>query len=165
MILLIFSQLKTTGMVQIFGRLTKDAEVKAIEEGKEVVNFTIAVNDWYKPKGATEGTELVEFIQCSFWLNTAIAQSLKKGVVVEVGGRLFATAYMKGNEPKGQINMLAQHIKVHVFAKKEEGVATNDAVAPTLPASMQGKRNGKGRANKQKPEQQGATDPTDDLPF
>lgn len=152
-------------MVQIFGRLTKDAKVKTIEDGKEVVNFTIAVNDWYKPKGATEGTELVEFIQCSYWLSAAIAQTLRKGAVVEAGGRLFATAYMKGNEPKGQINMLAQHVKVHVFAKKDEGAATNDAVAAAQPASPQGKRNGKGKTNIQKLEQQGSTSPTDDLPF
>jgi single-strand DNA-binding protein len=165
MILLIFSQLKTTRMVQIFGRLTKDAEVKAIEDGKEVVNFTIAVNDWYKPKGATEGTELVEFIQCSYWLNATIAQTLKKGAVVEAGGRLFATAYMKGSEPKGQINMLAQHIKVHVFAKKEESAATHDAAPAAQPASPQGKRNGKGKTNTQKPGQQSTTGPTDDLPF
>ena len=106
-------------MVQIIGRLTADAEIKSIGD-KEVVNFTIAINDYYKPKGKTEGIEQVTFIQCGYWFNTAIAENLKKGAVVEAGGRLFPTAYMKDNKAQGRINMQVQHIKVHVFAKKDE---------------------------------------------
>jgi single-strand DNA-binding protein len=106
-------------MVQIIGRLTSDAEIKTVGD-KEVVNFTIAINDYYKPKDKDEGIEQVTFVQCGYWFNTAIAATLRKGAVVEASGRLFATAYMKGNEPQGRINMQVQHIKVHAFAKKDE---------------------------------------------
>jgi len=106
-------------MVQIIGRLTGDAVVKTVGD-REVVNFTIAINDWYKPKGANEGVEQVTYIQCGYWFNTSSAATLKRGAIVEAGGRLFPTAYMKDNEPQGRINMQAQHIKVHAFAKKNE---------------------------------------------
>ncbi len=106
-------------MVQIIGRLTADATIKTVGDN-DVVNFTIAINDYYKPKGASQGIEQVTFIQCGYWFNSAIAASLRKGAVIEAGGRLFPTAYMRGNEPNGQINMQVQHIKVHVFAKKDE---------------------------------------------
>src|SRR5437879_2668789 len=111
-----YSLINHTIMTQIFGRLTTDAQVKTIDECKTVVNFTLALNDYYKPKGANEGIERVEFIQCGYWFNAGIAASLKKGAVIEAGGWLFASGYIKGNKPKGQINMQVQHIKVHVFA-------------------------------------------------
>jgi len=161
-------------MVQIIGRLTRDAEVKQLASEATVVNFTIAVNDWYKPKNG-EGKELVEFIQCSYWMNAAIAKSLKKGAVVEAGGRLYATGYMRGNEAVGQINLNAQHVKVHVFAKNEETAAAVQAVQLELQAQEQPQetKNGKGK-NRQRPTKPGqkpapvvpATEvPTDDLPF
>ena len=150
-------------MVQIIGRLTRDSEVKHLDETKTVVNFTIALNDYYKTKEG-EAKEIVEFIQCSYWGNIAVAKSLKKGAVVEAGGRLYASAYLKGDEPKGQINLMAQYIKVHVFAKEEEGQQPTG----TQEESTKGKRGGWG-SNKPRP---GITTsietvetPVADLPF
>jgi single-strand DNA-binding protein len=35
----------------LIGRITKDATVKKLKDEWEVVNFSIAINDFYKPKG------------------------------------------------------------------------------------------------------------------
>ena len=34
----------------LIGRLTKDAVVSQLKDDRQVVNFTLAVNDGYKPK-------------------------------------------------------------------------------------------------------------------
>ena len=36
----------------LIGRITKDAVIKKLKDDREVVNFSIAINDYYKPKGA-----------------------------------------------------------------------------------------------------------------
>ncbi|HET7898519.1 MAG TPA: single-stranded DNA-binding protein, partial [Flavisolibacter sp.] len=35
----------------LIGRITKDAIVNTTKEGRKVVNFSIAINESYKPKG------------------------------------------------------------------------------------------------------------------
>ncbi|KDN55712.1 single-stranded DNA-binding protein [Flavobacterium seoulense] len=64
--------------MEITGRLTADASVHKVNENKEVVNFSIAINESYKPKGSTEIKEIVTYINCSYWLNSKTAQWLKK---------------------------------------------------------------------------------------
>lgn len=78
--------------MEITGRLTANAQVRTTQTGKEVTGFTVAVNDSYKKKGATEVTQLVTYIDCSYWRSTAIAPYLTKGTIVQVSGRL--------NEPR-----------------------------------------------------------------
>ncbi len=168
-------------MVQIIGRLTGDAEIKTIGD-KDVVNFTIAINDYYKPKGKDERIDQVTFVQCGYWFNVAIAASLRKGAVVEAGGRLFPTAYLKGNEPQGRINMQVQHVKVHVFAKKDEPQQeraqgglfeeNNQAEEDNTKNDKSGKaKSNKSKSGKAKPQSQqnlvgvGTAETSDDLPF
>lgn len=52
-------------MVHLFGRITKDAIVTEVREGKKVVNFSIALNDSYKPKNG----ELKKFVTFSSFQN------------------------------------------------------------------------------------------------
>ncbi len=37
-------------MEQITGRIVRDAQIKKTNDGRELVAFTVAVNDRYKPK-------------------------------------------------------------------------------------------------------------------
>src|SRR5258708_7406316 len=43
--------IKSTVMMFV-GRITKDAVVNQLKDERKVVNFTIALNDFYKPKGS-----------------------------------------------------------------------------------------------------------------
>ena len=47
------------------GRLTEHAMVKEISEDKQVVNFSIAVNDRYKTKGG-EAKENTRYFRCLY---------------------------------------------------------------------------------------------------
>lgn len=98
----------------VIGRLTKDAVVKQLESGKQVVNFSIAVNDWYKSKGSEEGVKLTTFMNCSYWFNTKIAERLSKGSLVELYGRISANVYTDAKgEAKASINLHVNNIKIH----------------------------------------------------
>ncbi|MXN90805.1 single-stranded DNA-binding protein [Flavobacterium sp. Sd200] len=98
--------------MEITGRLTANAQVRSYN-GKDVVNFSIAVNDRYKDK---EGNKVVltDFFNCSYWLTAKVAPYLLKGGIVEVSGRVSAGAYM-GNDgaPKASLNVNVNRITFH----------------------------------------------------
>lgn len=64
--------------MEITGRILKDAAVNKISDDKQVVNFSISINDSYKPKGSSEYKKIVTYIDCSYWLNSKSADHLKK---------------------------------------------------------------------------------------
>ena len=98
----------------LIGRLTKDAVVSQLKEERQVVNFTLAVNDGYKQKGSDTWVEQTTYFNCAYWVSTKIAERLKKGCLIEISGRLYVSAYkdMQG-EAKGSINCHVSTIKVH----------------------------------------------------
>ena len=77
--------------VVLIGRLTRDPEVRTTQTGKQVANFSIAVQR--KFKGA-DGVD-VDFFNVSTWGNSAdfVANYLGKGRLVAVEGRLQARKY------------------------------------------------------------------------
>lgn len=115
----------------VIGRITKDAVVNTLKDERQVVNFSIAVNDHYRPKGATEATKFTTFFNCSYWISSKIAERLKKGTLVEVNGRIFVTAYtdLDGNA-KASLNCHANSIKIHSYGKELEVIGT-PVEAPT----------------------------------
>jgi single-strand DNA-binding protein len=80
--------------VQLIGHLGQDPEIKNLENGKKVVNFTIATNDTFKN---TEGQKVEE----TTWHNIVAwnglaeraAKYLKKGKEVAIDGRLVYKSY------------------------------------------------------------------------
>lgn len=124
----------------VIGRITKDAVVKQLSDERQVVEFSIAVNDWYKPKGSDQGVKVTTYFNCSYWINTAIAERLKKSALVELYGRVSINAYndLEGNA-KGSLNFHINNIKVLQTTKQE--------VADSIPTA------------------ESITEPIDDLPF
>lgn len=128
--------------MEITGRIVKDASVFKVKENREVVNFSIAVNDSYKPKGSTETKKIVTYIDCSYWLSAGLAQWLRKGTLVQLFGRIGLNVYI-GNDAQahGSLTFHTSDIKILVFAQAENPKA--------VPA----------------PKQQKELDNPDDLPF
>lgn len=131
-------------IMEITARLTGNAEVKTLKDDRKVVNFNVAINDSYKPKGSSEITKLVTYVQCAYWVNSNIAQYLTKGTLVELQGRIGVNAYnnMQG-EAKAALTFHVNSIKLHGKPKYES--SSTETVAPVTT---------------------GATaEPSDDLPF
>lgn len=118
----------------LIGRITKDATVKKLKDDREVVNFDIAINDYYKPKGSAEGKTVTTYYTCSFWISTKIAPRLTKGSLVEISGRIYVNAWagMDG-EARASLNCHVNNITVHQFRKPENTLAETREEAEALP--------------------------------
>lgn len=126
--------------MEIIGRLTADAQVSEIKDGRKVVNFNVAVNDYYRTK-AGEARTVTEFFRCAYWISPRVARLLTKGTMVSLYGRAGAEAYMgKDGEPKASLRFHTSQIK---FLSSVNRQRVSDATQP---------------------ERQG-NDPREDLPF
>lgn len=103
----------------LVGRLTKDAVVYQLKDERKVVNFNIAMNDYYKPKQSDKAVTITTYVTCAYWVNPTIARCLKKGNLVEISGRLTVNVYknMQG-EAKGSLNCHVNAIKIHHHSKQ-----------------------------------------------
>lgn len=130
--------------MEITGRITKDAVARRVGNEKQVVNFSIAINDNYKPKGSTEYKQVTTFIDCSYWLNAKLAEWLKKGALVQLFGRVGINTYIgHDGSAMGSLTFHINSLKILAFAKKEGGSEKADS---TL-------------------KKQNSSDDPDDLPF
>ena len=114
--------------MEISGRITKDAVTAKVSNDREVVNFSIAINDSYRPKGAEELKKIVTYIDCSYWMGSKMAQWLKKGTIVELFGRIGLNVYNNAEgKALGSLTFHTSNIKILVFPKTE-----NTAEVPTV---------------------------------
>jgi single-strand DNA-binding protein len=122
--------------MEIIGRVTADAKVKVLPDEREVVNFSIAVNDSYKPKGIKEVKKVVTYIDCSYWLSTNIAQYIKKGVVIQLSGSISARAWIdSSNEAKAGLNFQPQTL-VNILSTSLTRVSASLAAPCALQNSL-----------------------------
>lgn len=63
--------------MNITGRLTRDAEISTLNNDRQVVNFSIAVNDSYRNKQG-ENVELTEYFNSAYWLSPKVAPILTR---------------------------------------------------------------------------------------
>jgi single-strand DNA-binding protein len=106
--------------MEIIGRLTADSTVKTIGNDKQVVNFSIAMNDSYKSKDG-EKKEVTTYVDCSFWKDAKRAQWLKKGALVVLTGRIGTNAYVdRDGNAVARLTFNVNDINILVFAKQAE---------------------------------------------
>ncbi len=106
--------------MNIIGRLTRDAEVHTTSQGKQVVNFSLAVNDGYKNKEG-QWVEQTAYFDCSYWKTPNVAGMLTKGLLVELTGRVSVRAWInKDGEPQAGLNFHTSGIKPLAGGRKAE---------------------------------------------
>ena len=106
--------------MEMTARLTGDAKISTLKNDRQVVNFSVAINDTYKPKGSTELTKIVTYVQCAYWVNPNIAQWLTKGTLVELQGRVGVNAFKAlDGEAKATLTFHVNSIKLHGNAKQQ----------------------------------------------
>ena len=120
--------------MEIIGRVTKDATVTKLKDERQVVNFSIALNDYYKPKGNEEVVKITTYVNCTYWINPKIAALIAKGKLVELYGRIGTNAYnnQKG-EPKATLTFHVNNIKMHGNAKTNTKASSVDPLVITEP--------------------------------
>lgn len=102
----------------IIGRLTKQALISTLKDERKVLNFTVAVNDFYKSKGSDKAVTITTYYNCSYWINMQLAERLTKGTLVELDGRIGVNTYtnMQG-EAKASLILHVNSIKIHQAVK------------------------------------------------
>lgn len=109
--------------MNIVGRITRNAEINNLKNDKQVVNFSVAINDSYKTKQG-ERREQTTYYNCSYWINAKIADFLTKGTLVELSGRVSSNAWIgKDGEIKSGLNFHTSNIKLHSSGKNSETVS------------------------------------------
>ena len=104
----------------ITGRLTADATVNTTQDERKVVNFSVAINDSYKPKGG-ERVKVTTYCNCSYWISEKVAQFLTKGTLLELDGRIYVTPYVsKAGEARASLNCHVSNIKFLAKPKEVE---------------------------------------------
>lgn len=99
---------------QATGSLGKDCEVKELQDGKKVINFSVAVSQGY----GTNQTTL--WVECAkFGDKTAVAEYLKKGTKVYISGEPNLHKWEKDGK-SGTVLRLTIHTIELLTPKKED---------------------------------------------
>jgi len=107
--------------MNITGRVTKDAQVRTLSDSRQVVNFSVAINESYKNRKGDK-VEQTTFFECAYWISPRVAEWLTKGTVVELTGTVSARAWTGNDgEPRAGLNFNTSNIKLYGGGQKSEG--------------------------------------------
>jgi single-strand DNA-binding protein len=146
--------------VILVGRLGKDPDVRNLESGATVANFTMATSETYKDKTTGERKEITEWHNIVLWRGLAdvAAKYLHKGDMVYIEGKLRTRSWEKEG----------------VTRYTTEIVGDNMTMLGTKPNSGNQEYSSSPRAGSTSPDDSGtpslrdrpsAESTTDDLPF
>jgi single-strand DNA-binding protein len=98
--------------MEIIGRLTDEATVNKLNDGRHVVNFCIAINERYKTKEG-EVKKTSTFINCAYWISPKVSEHLHKGTIVSLYGSLSSKAYIdQQGEAQPVLHFHTNNIKI-----------------------------------------------------
>lgn len=114
--------------VALEGNLCSDAQVIDTSTGKQLQKFTIGVNDDYKPSGSKEWIKRSYFVNC--YCTTKVYDGLKKGVRVNIDGKLITKEYEKEGQKRtytsvevyqlSLVNTISKNVNTKVEEKEKE---------------------------------------------
>ncbi|RZK16376.1 MAG: single-stranded DNA-binding protein [Hymenobacter sp.] len=115
--------------VILVGNLGKDPEVRHLEGGNSVANFTLATNEYYKDKQGAR-VERTEWHNISAWRGLAeLAEKyLKKGSQVYVEGKLRTRQYQDKDQQTRYITEIVAE-EISLLGGRPGGGAANGAAS------------------------------------
>lgn len=143
--------------VILVGRLGKDPEVRNLDSGVAVANFTLATSESYKDKTTGEKKEVTEWHNIVLWRGLAeIAQRyLHKGDMVFVEGKLRSRSWEKEGVTRYITEVVADNMTM--LSTKPGGGYNSGSDMSTSPATSERSSQESFRAP--------IDNSTDDLPF
>ncbi|UIR57798.1 single-stranded DNA-binding protein [Sphingobacterium sp. SRCM116780] len=126
--------------MNITGRLTRNAQVTTTPTGREVVNFSIAVNESYKAKDG-QRIEQTAYFDCAYWRTAKAASWLQKGLLVELTGQISVRAWLdkEDGKPKAGLNFHTTTIKPLAKSGKNDTNSVQDSIEPNNNKKGKGK--------------------------
>lgn len=142
--------------VILVGRLGKDPEVRNLENGAVVANFTLATSESYKDKTTGDKKEVTEWHNIVLWRVLAeISQKyLHKGDMVYVEGKLRTRSWEKEGVTRYTTEVIADNMTM--LSTKGSGGGSGSSYSPAETSAADSFRANAGS---------GSDTSTDDLPF
>jgi len=112
--------------VILVGRLGKDPEVRNLENGAVVANFTLATSETYKDKTTGEKKEITDWHNIVLWRGIAeIAQKyLHKGDMVYIEGKLRTRSWEKDGVTRYTTEIIGDNMTM--LSTKSSGSSSGD---------------------------------------
>ncbi|MEQ9466909.1 MAG: single-stranded DNA-binding protein [Ekhidna sp.] len=138
--------------VILVGRLGKDPEVRHLENGATVANFSIATSETYKDRQTGEKREQTEWHNVVLWRGLAeVAEKyVKKGDMIYVEGKLRTRSWEKDGVTRYTTEVVGDNMTM---------------LGGSGGGSSQGDYSQSEPMHDSSPSQDSASDATDDLPF
>lgn len=135
--------------VILIGRLGKDPEVRNLENGATVANFSMATSETYKDKTTGDRKEVTEWHNIVLWRGLAdiAAKYLHKGDQVYIEGRLRTRSWEKDGVTRYTTEIVGDNMTL--LGSKPGGGSAQSGATPAYAS----------------PSMPSAPDTTDDLPF
>jgi single-strand DNA-binding protein len=146
--------------VILVGRLGKEPEVRNLDNGAAVANFTIATSESYKDKTTGEKKEVTEWHNIVLWRGLAeIAQKyLHKGDLVYIEGKLRTRSWEKDGVTRYTTEIVADNMTM-LGSRSNSGGGGGGYSADSGARSTQSASSGGGYSSAP------VDNSTDDLPF
>lgn len=137
----------------LVGRLGKDPEVRHLENGATVANFSMATSETYKDKTTGERKEITEWHNIVLWRGLADVASkyLHKGDMVYIEGKLRTRSWEKDNVTRYTTEVVGDNMTM--LSPKSSGGPSE--YSPSSAPSSQGEPN----------DYKSSSNSSDDLPF
>ena len=104
--------------INLVGRLTKDPEARATQNGSNYCNFSVAI-DRYKDQN---GNKVTDFIPCIAWnkVATTITTYFKKGDLIGINGRLESNQYTDSQTGANKVAYNVNVLSIDFIQGKKE---------------------------------------------
>lgn len=121
--------------VIIVGRLGKDPEVRHLENGATVANFSVATSETYKDRNTGERREQTEWHNVVLWRGLAdVAEKyLHKGEMVYIEGKLRTRSWEKDGVTRYTTEIVGDNMTM--LSPKGSGDGTQQASSPAYEPS------------------------------
>lgn len=141
--------------VILVGRLGKDPEVRNLENGAAVANFTMATSETYKDRVTGEKKEITDWHNIVLWRGLAeISQKyLHKGDMVYIEGKMRTRSWEKEGVTRYTTEVIADNMTMLSTQRSGSGGGNNYS------------SEGGGYSGTAKPQENFDASGTDDLPF
>lgn len=138
----------------LVGRLGKDPDVRNLESGATVANFTMATSETYRDKNTGDRKEITEWHNIVLWRGLAEVASkyLHKGDMVYIEGKLRTRSWEKEGVTRYTTEVVGDNMTM--LSPKPSGGGNSDYAPTSAPSS-------RSTADEFKP----SDSATDDLPF
>lgn len=142
--------------VILVGRLGKDPEVRHLENGATVANFSLATSETYKDRQTGERREQTEWHNVVLWRGLAevVEKYVKKGDMIYIEGKLRTRSWEKDGVTRYTTEVVGDNMTML------GGGSGNSSQSQAGDYSSQQQP-----SQESEPVQNTASDATDDLPF